>query len=62
MRGTRIASISGLRGVVGDGLDPVVAVGVRRGLRRRVRAGADRGQPRRPGLVAGLRAGGRWPA
>ena len=26
MSGTRIASISGLRGVVGDGLDPVVAV------------------------------------
>ena len=41
--GTRIASISGLRGVVGDGLDPRGRVGVRGGLREPVRARPDRG-------------------
>ena len=40
-QGTRIASISGLRGVVGNGIDPVVAAEFRGGLCQRVRGWAD---------------------
>ena len=57
MAGTRIASVSGLRGVVGDGLDPAVAVEFAAAYASRCEPGADRGRARRPGLGPGVRAG-----
>ena len=46
--GTRIASISGLRGIVGDGLDPAAVVEFAAAYASGCGAGHDRRRPRRP--------------
>ena len=58
MAGTRIASVSGVRGVVGDGLDPAIVADFTAAYASGQGAGRDRRRPRRPGLGPGLPAGG----